>query len=138
MLSSASPVFNAMLNSTFLEGTYRLPTGEQQIQLSEDNAEGVILFCLIVHGRPEAYGLYRNFGIFERLAEFVDKYDATDYTMKWSADLYMNNLSRYLTQDLTTGWFDDGWISSACFDSSTLHLSLFRMAYAFKIARRSL
>lgn len=92
VISLASPVFRAMLRSTFLEGAKTISSEERQIVLPDDHVETVELFCNIIHLQDD--GRTRpSFPLFEDLSVFCDKYDAAVALMPWSTLCFVDHFS---------------------------------------------
>ncbi|KAI9874031.1 MAG: hypothetical protein M1830_010268 [Pleopsidium flavum] len=83
VLNLASPVFAAMLNSTFVEGTVPADGQPRIISLPEDDGEAVTTLCLILHLQSHRVHM-REFDHFERLAIVCDKYDCARALRPWS------------------------------------------------------
>lgn len=83
VLSLASPVFAAMLNSTFMEGAVPAHGRSRTVSLPEDDIGPVTTLCLIFHLQSHRVNL-KEFDPFERLAIVCDKYDCARALKPWS------------------------------------------------------
>ena len=102
-LCLTSPVFKAMLNSKFLEGTSKFGSDERRVRLPDDDFNAVVIFCEISHIRGTAMDAF-TLDEFGELSVFCDKYDATEAAMLWST----LHFTRFLSE------------SSRCFTSLLL------------------
>lgn len=85
ILTLASPVFAAMLGSSFLEGRNLSTRGTEpyELRLPDDDAETVILFCLVLHYQRKIDDSI-SLSLFEKLALLCDKYDCANALSSWT------------------------------------------------------
>ena len=128
ILCLASPVFKAMLNSEFLEGSPILASGDKHVFLPEDDFDIVRIFCSIIHFKGRQVIRSPSFELFEDMSIFCDKYDATDALMLWSTVHFESYLSKSVCVTYPACLFDSV--------ERDLHhersVRLFCAAYAFK------
>lgn len=83
VLSLGSPVFAAMLNSTFLEGSLPTDGTIRTISLQEDNPRPVTTLLNILHFQSQRV-LVGSFTQLDQLAILCDKYDCARALKPWT------------------------------------------------------
>lgn len=83
VLSLGSPVFTAMLNSTFIEGTVPTDGSTRTISLQEDNPRAVTTLCNVLHHQTHC-GRVEKFNDLDQLAILCDKYDCARALKPWT------------------------------------------------------
>lgn len=85
ILTLASPVFAAMLGSSFWEGSQLSTRGTEpyELRLPEDDAETAIFFCLVLHYQRKIDDSI-SLSLFEKLALFCDKYNCASALSSWT------------------------------------------------------
>ncbi len=83
VLSLGSPVFAAMLNSTFIEGTVPTDGSTRNISLLEDEPRAVTTLCNVLHHQSQ-YVRVEIFKDFDQLALLCDKYDCARALKPWT------------------------------------------------------
>lgn len=83
VLSLGSPVFAAMLNSTFLEGAVPTDGTIRTISLQEDNPQAVTTLLNILHLQSQ-HVLVWSFTQLDQLAILCDKYDCARALKPWT------------------------------------------------------
>ncbi|MCJ1282600.1 hypothetical protein MMC26_001925 [Xylographa opegraphella] len=127
ILCLASPVFKAMLNSRFIEGASKFPSGEKKVGLPDDSFDTVKTFCSIIHFQGLKAVRPRSLELIEDMSIFCDKYDATDAAMLWSS----LHLESYLSKSPL--WYTPFLFSSVERDMHQERcVRLFYVTYAFK------
>lgn len=89
VLSLGSPVFAAMLNSTFMEGTVPTDGSIRTISLQEDNPRAVTTLCNVLHHQSQ-YVRVETFKDVDQLALLCDKYDCARALKPWKT-LWLQN-----------------------------------------------
>lgn len=74
-LTTASPVFNAMLSPSFKEGSQLAQPGSSEIELPEDNAEAIEIVFNVIHGHNNMVEDKLGSETLLQVAKIVDKYD---------------------------------------------------------------
>lgn len=110
-LSLGSPVFAAMLNSTFMEGAVPADGSPRSIPLPEDDPRAVTTLCNVLHHQSD-YVRVERFKDLDRLAILCDKYDCARALRPW-----------------TTLWLQK-WCGSL--DGEDDYLKMLYISYAFK------
>lgn len=94
MLSSASPVFQAMINMGFAESQGLSPTPPKEISLPDDDPEPMTLPCKIVHFQTSDIPDKVDFIPLADFAFICDKYDCIDavrfYAKTWTSQLVLS------------------------------------------------
>lgn len=86
VLSLASPVFAAMLNSQFKEGlSNRAVSRGSPIPLPDEDGPAFIVFCAAIHYRTDEVPRKLDLKCLENLATICDKYRCTSALAPWSA-----------------------------------------------------
>ena len=82
-LSLGSPVFAAMLNSTFKEATVPADGSPRTLQFPEDNPRAVTTLCNVLHHQSQ-FVRVEKFKDLNKLAILCDKYDCARALKPWS------------------------------------------------------
>ncbi|KAJ9615086.1 hypothetical protein H2200_001160 [Cladophialophora chaetospira] len=82
-LTLASPVFNVMLNGGFHEGQLQLNKDNPPVlELPDDDAQGMLTLCCILHHHPDALSFVMLDGVLE-VARICDKYGCQPVGKSW-------------------------------------------------------
>ena len=85
VLTLVSPVFAAILKSSFREGLSHYPTSAVSIPLPDDDAEAFIVLCNTIHFRTNDVPEKLTLMCLVNLAIICDKYNCTSALAPWSA-----------------------------------------------------